>query len=148
MRRGAYHAFLASIPGAKGLPTDVCVPLSLLPKLVLFTQSLMQDAGITGSVVGHAGDGNVHALVLYTNEAEEKKTREVERGVVRWAIEQGGTCTGEHGVGRGKREFLEAELGEGTVELLREIKGLLDPKGFMNPGALLPPHAKEGGKHA
>lgn len=141
---------------ARAWTTDVCVPVARLPDLVKRLKADVEEHGLFAPIVGHVGDGNVHALFVFPEggkgklgEEAKREREEVTKSVhrmVEWAQQLGGTCTGEHGVGRGKREFLEAELGEGTVELLREIKGLLDPKGFMNPGALLPPQASAGAK--
>lgn len=151
-RKVALWSAMASREGreeGKGQPrawtTDVCVPVARLPDLVRRLKADVAEHGLFAPIVGHVGDGNVHAIFVYPDGDSEELaavTESVHR-MVEWAQQLGGTCTGEHGVGRGKREFLEAELGSGTLGLLREIKGLIDPEGFMNPGALLPPKGSE-----
>jgi len=121
-------------PGSVGWPTDVCVPVSKLPQLVLETKQDLYDAGLVSTIVGHVGDGNFHALILMRNGEETEKARQAVRRMVKRAIALDGTCTGEHGVGVGKKEYLVEELGEGTVELMRTIKRAIDPLGLFNPG--------------
>lgn len=127
--------------GARCWTTDVCVPIARLPELVKKTKKDLADHNLVGPIVGHAGDGNFHCLIVYKGDDKEefKRAEEVVHRMVHLAQDLGGTATGEHGVGRGKREYLERELGAGTVNLLRGIKEQLDPTGFMNPGALLLP---------
>ncbi|EPQ58897.1 FAD-binding domain-containing protein [Gloeophyllum trabeum ATCC 11539] len=133
-RKHALGAARAWVPGARGVGTDVCVPPSNLPRLVGETKRDLARAGITTSIVGHVGDGNFHAMLYYKNEEERKAVQEAAGRLVERAWSLGGTCTGEHGVGTGKKAYLEAELGEGTVALMRAVKKAVDPKGIMNPG--------------
>lgn len=133
-RKNAHFAGLALVPGAKGWPTDVCVPVSKLPDLVYETKKDLAEIGLVSTIVGHVGDGNFHSLLLMRNEDELEKAKEAVHRMVRRAIQLDGTCTGEHGVGVGKREFLVEELGEGTVELMRTIKRAIDPLNLFNPG--------------
>jgi glycolate oxidase len=120
---------------------DVGVPLPLLPDLVRGIQSIAAERDVTIAVVAHAGDGNTHPLVVY----DAGDTAAVERAqlafgeVMDLAISLGGTITGEHGVGRLKRAWLPAYLGEDVLALTRRIKDALDPLGIMNPGAILAP---------
>ncbi|MCY0146240.1 FAD-binding protein [Hoeflea sp. G2-23] len=134
-RHNAYWAALQLRPGAKGISTDVCVPISRLAECVSQTQADIASAGLIAPIVGHAGDGNFHVLVLLDPEiAAEVDAAEafVERLNAR-ALAMDGTCTGEHGIGQGKRAYLTQEMGEG-VSVMRQIKQALDPMNIMNPG--------------
>ncbi|KAI0315833.1 FAD-binding domain-containing protein [Amylostereum chailletii] len=145
-RKNAHYSGLAyGGKGARGWATDVCVPISKLPQLVHETQKDIERAGIVSTIVGHAGDGNFHTLLIFKNEAELEVVRGLVHRMVDRAIALEGTCTGEHGVGVGKREYLNAELGEGTVKLMKAIKDTLDPLGLFNPGKLYPDDEDERG---
>ncbi|KAF9472982.1 hypothetical protein BDN70DRAFT_817879 [Pholiota conissans] len=133
-RKNAHYAGLALAPGAQGWPTDVCVPVSNLPQLVYETKKDIADAGMLSTIIGHVGDGNFHALILFKTEEEKVKARELVSRMVRRAIALDGTCTGEHGVGLGKKEYLIEELGHNTVAVMNMIKETLDPKCILNPG--------------
>ncbi|KAL5519872.1 hypothetical protein ACEPAG_1532 [Sanghuangporus baumii] len=137
-RKNAHYSGCALVEDAKGWPTDVCVPVSRLPELVYETKKDLKEAGLVSTIVGHAGDGNFHALILFKDDEELVKVREAVHRMVERAIALDGTCTGEHGVGVGKKEFLYEELGEGTVELMKNIKRTIDPLGLFNPGKLYP----------
>ncbi|TFY63274.1 hypothetical protein EVJ58_g3348 [Rhodofomes roseus] len=137
-RKNALYSGLALVPGARGWSTDVCVPVSRLPDLVYETKKDIQDSGIVSTIVGHVGDGNFHALLLFKNEEELGTCKELVHRMVERAIALDGTCTGEHGVGLGKRKYLVDELGEGTVELMKTIKRTIDPYNLFNPGKLYP----------
>ncbi|KAJ7720448.1 FAD-linked oxidase-like protein [Mycena maculata] len=137
-RKNAHYVGLSIVPGAKGWVTDVCVPVSKLPELVLETRKDLERSGIAHSIVGHVGDGNFHALLLFKTDEELEAVKDAVHRMVRRAIALDGTCTGEHGVGIGKREFLVEELGAGTVELMKTIKRAVDPLGLFNPGKLYP----------
>lgn len=137
-RRNALFASLAYRPGCKGWTTDVCVPVSRLPDLISAAKKDFEELGLVAPIVGHVGDGNFHALVLYADNAELALVREAVSRINHKAIELEGTCTGEHGVGTGKRNYLLTELGEGTVALMRTIKQTIDPHNLFNPGKLYP----------
>ncbi|KAF9037791.1 hypothetical protein BDZ89DRAFT_1061376 [Hymenopellis radicata] len=137
-RKNAHYAGLALIENAKGWPTDVCVPISRLPDLVQQTKEDLASIGLVSPIVGHAGDGNFHAHILFQTDEEEALARQAVHRMVKRAIDLDGTCTGEHGVGIGKREYLTEELGEGTIELMKTIKRAVDPLGLFNPGKLYP----------
>ncbi|KAF9447008.1 hypothetical protein P691DRAFT_672357 [Macrolepiota fuliginosa MF-IS2] len=137
-RKNAHFSGLALIPGAKGWPTDVCVPVSRLPELVYETKKDLHETGLTATIVGHVGDGNFHTLILMNDDQELEKAKEAVHRMVKRAIALEGTCTGEHGVGIGKRKYLVEELGEGTVELMRTLKKAIDPLNLFNPGKLYP----------
>ncbi|KZT44092.1 hypothetical protein SISSUDRAFT_1039360 [Sistotremastrum suecicum HHB10207 ss-3] len=137
-RKDALWSTLASVPGSKCWTTDVCVPVSRLPQLVYETKKDLKEANIQSTIVGHVGDGNFHALLLFRDDDELEKVRQAVHRIVERALALDGTCTGEHGVGLGKREYLVEELGEGTVHLMQAIKNVVDPYGLLNPGKLYP----------
>lgn len=136
-RHDAYWSSLTLRPGAKGLSTDVCVPISRLAECIAETEADIAASGLIAPIVGHVGDGNFHVLVLMdVNDPAEIAQAEafVSRLNMR-AIAMEGTCTGEHGVGQGKMPYLEREHGHG-VDVMRGIKKALDPEGIMNPGKI------------
>ncbi|MFB6155397.1 MAG: FAD-binding oxidoreductase [Haloferacaceae archaeon] len=121
-------------------PGDVTVPIGSYPDLIRFAKGLADEYDLVIPTFGHAGDGNVHYTVLVDPDDEEMVERgeEAYRRVVEYAIDLGGTATGEHGVGLGKRKYLVAEHGEATVEVMRNIKRTFDPRGTLNPGKIFP----------
>ena len=136
-RHDAYWAALGLRPGARGISTDVCVPLSRLAECVADTERDIEEHGLMAPIVGHVGDGNFHVLVLLdTANATEIDAAEafVDRLNER-ALAMDGTCTGEHGIGQGKQRFLRAELGD-AVDVMRAIKTAIDPLNIMNPGKI------------
>ncbi|KAJ8482850.1 hypothetical protein ONZ45_g14801 [Pleurotus djamor] len=139
-RKNALFSGLALLEGedGKGWSTDVCVPVSKLPQLVYETKQDLSEIGLICTIVGHVGDGNFHALLLFKTEEELKIAREAVHRMVERAIALDGTCTGEHGVGIGKKQYLYEELGVGSVELMKTIKRSIDPLGLFNPGKLYP----------
>ncbi|KEY64717.1 hypothetical protein S7711_09332 [Stachybotrys chartarum IBT 7711] len=110
---------------------DVAVPMSRLPQLIEETKKDMKSSGLAGSIVGHVGDGNFHTILLY-NDAQREKAEHLVHRMVKRAIEMEGTVTGEHGVGLVKRDYLPHELGESTVDTMRQIKKALDPLCLLN----------------
>jgi len=136
-RHDAYWSSLTLRPGAKGLSTDVCVPISRLAECIADTEADIAATGLVAPIVGHVGDGNFHVLVLMDmSDPTEIERAEgfVERLNAR-AIAMDGTCTGEHGIGQGKLAFLGREHGAG-VDVMRAIKQALDPLNIMNPGKM------------
>lgn len=117
--------------------TDVCVPISQLPLVVHYARELMEEVGIDGGILGHVGDGNFHTFLLFKkdDENERKRALQVNERLALKAIEVGGTCTGEHGVGLGKRKFQRKEHGD-AVDVMVSMKQLLDPKNILNPGKI------------
>ncbi|MEW9921121.1 FAD-binding oxidoreductase [Marimonas sp. MJW-29] len=138
-RHDGYWAMLALRPGCKAVATDVCVPISRLAEAVAASEAKANELGLIAPVVGHAGDGNFHASLLLDMEdaGEVAKAREFVSWLNHMAISMDGTCTGEHGIGQGKRAYLEAELGAGAVAVMGAIKRALDPDNIMNPGKIL-----------
>jgi D-lactate dehydrogenase (cytochrome) len=136
-RHDAYWAARALAPDLGALSTDVCVPISRLADCVAETQADIEEHGLLAPIVGHAGDGNFHTLLLFDDKTPEGIAT-AEAFVTRLntrALAMDGTCTGEHGIGQGKMSFLEKELG-GAVDLMRDIKHALDPDGIFNPGKI------------
>ncbi|KAF4617446.1 hypothetical protein D9613_006408 [Agrocybe pediades] len=137
-RKNLYHSGMSMLENARSILTDVCVPISKLPQLITETKKDLASIGILSSIAGHVGDGNFHALLLFQTDAEYEIAMEASKRLVHRAIALDGTCTGEHGVGTGKKQYLEEELGEGTVKLMKTIKQAIDPLGLFNPGKLYP----------
>lgn len=136
-RHNAYWASLQLRPGAKGLSTDVCVPISRLAECVAETHADIAANGMVAPIVGHAGDGNFHVLILLDPDdpAEIRTAEDFVGRLNARALAMDGTCTGEHGIGQGKRPYLSLEMGEG-VSVMRQIKRALDPMNIMNPGKI------------
>jgi D-lactate dehydrogenase (cytochrome) len=137
-RHDAYYAAMALRPGAKGVVTDVCVPISRLAECVLAAKEAIAASGLLAPMVGHAGDGNFHLSILVDpDDADEiARAKEIGRRLVEQALALGGTCTGEHGVGQGKMAYLDAEHGA-ALDAMRTIKRALDPDNIMNPGKIV-----------
>jgi (R,R)-butanediol dehydrogenase/meso-butanediol dehydrogenase/diacetyl reductase/D-lactate dehydrogenase (cytochrome) len=141
-RHDAYWASRALAPHLNGLSTDVCVPISRLADCVAETHADIVENGFLAPIVGHAGDGNFHVLILF----DDKDPADIERAEAfverlnRRALSMDGTCTGEHGIGQGKMSFLEQEAGP-ALALMRSIKTALDPHDIFNPGKILRPQA-------
>jgi D-lactate dehydrogenase (cytochrome) len=136
-RHDAYWAALGLRPGARGISTDVCVPISRLAECVAETEADIAASGLIAPIVGHVGDGNFHVLILLDTSIEAEIANAeafVERLNAR-ALAMEGTCTGEHGIGQGKVAYLERELGA-AVDVMRAVKQALDPDGIMNPGKI------------
>ncbi|KAL8194681.1 UNVERIFIED_CONTAM: hypothetical protein K2H54_029032 [Gekko kuhli] len=138
-RHNAWYAALALRPGKKGYSTDVCVPISRLPGILVETKQDLLASRLTGPIVGHVGDGNFHCLLIFDpeNPDESERVKEFAMRLARRALAMDGTCTGEHGVGLGKRQLLQEEVGEVALSTMRQIKATLDPKNLMNPGKVL-----------
>ncbi len=138
-RHDAYWAMLALRPGCKAVATDVCVPISRLADAVGAANAKADELGLIAPIVGHAGDGNFHASLLLDMDDAEEVARAEE--YISWlsslAISMEGTCTGEHGIGQGKRPYLVSELGA-AVDVMGTLKRALDPDNIMNPGKILP----------
>ncbi len=137
-RHSAYYAALALRAGCVSVVADVCVPISKLAANVTAVRADIDAAGLLAPIVGHVGDGNFHVIFLLdpADAAEREKMDDVYDAMVDRAHAAGGTCTGEHGIGLGKREKLVAEVGAETVELMRAVKTAWDPRGIMNPGKM------------
>ena len=139
-RHDAFWATMALRPGAKGIVTDVCVPISRLAECIGAVKRDIAEAGLLAPLVGHVGDGNFHLIFLVDldDAGEVARATAVNARMVEKALALGGTCTGEHGVGMGKIPYLEAEHGAAGVRAMRAIKRALDPDNIMNPGKIVP----------
>lgn len=136
-RHEAWETIHRAHPNKETMIVDAAVPISRYPEMVVFAQHEVDAHGAIGYVFGHAGDGNLH-VVMEGDPANRKEWGSLEainQAIVEKAIQVGGTCTGEHGVGIGKRKFMQMEHGE-SFELMMQIKNLIDPKGLMNPGKI------------
>jgi D-lactate dehydrogenase (cytochrome) len=137
-RYDAYYASLALRPGSVGYVTDVCVPISALAACIRETRKDLEDLSFPAPLFGHVGDGNFHVVCLIDPHSprELEQVKELGRRLVARALEAGGTCTGEHGIGLGKLAALEQECGP-AIQAMRAIKQALDPYNLMNPGKVL-----------
>lgn len=138
-RHASYWATLKLRPGATGVVTDACVPMTELPGQVAAADADMKAAGIMGDIVGHVGDGNFHTLMLVDpgNADEIAQAKALARRMAERALAVGGTISGEHGIGLGKRGLMEAEHGA-AWQVMGAIKRALDPNGILNPGKIVP----------
>jgi D-lactate dehydrogenase (cytochrome) len=136
-RHEAYYAAVNLRAGAIGWATDVCVPMSRLAECIVATKHDLDASSVPATILGHVGDGNFHVVFSIDPNApaELEEVGEINRRLVRRALAMDGTCTGEHGIGLGKQDWLVEELGE-AVDLMRSIKRALDPQGLLNPGKI------------
>jgi D-lactate dehydrogenase (cytochrome) len=134
-RHDAALAISDLYPGMGMMATDVCVPISDLPGALRHARDIIESRGLDGAILGHVGDGNYHAVfpVDTGDEADQERAEAVNEEILDYALERGGTCTGEHGIGLGKTEHLQKEHGD-SLPFMREIKRIADPNGIMNPG--------------
>ena len=137
-RHNAYYAGLSLRPGSRAITTDVCVPISKLPDVINKTKEDIDNSLITAPILGHVGDGNFHTILLVDpdNEKELDEAKTLATNMAMRALEADGTCTGEHGIGIGKRSYLVKEIGENGIQVMRQLKATLDPKNLMNPGKI------------
>lgn len=139
-RHDAWWAANALYPGCRGITTDVCVPISKLAEAIVGAKEDAVAMGQNTCIVGHVGDGNFHCVILFPEGDSNGLERawELDRKIVARGLALGGTCSGEHGVGLGKREFLAQEHGQDVLDVMRSLKATLDPKGILNPGKMFP----------
>jgi D-lactate dehydrogenase (cytochrome) len=137
-RHNVFFAAIQSKPGCRSITTDTCVPISKLADCLLASVEEVNQSGLPYFLVGHVGDGNFHFgyLVDPAKPEESALAERLNRQLVSRALELQGTCTGEHGIGMHKVDFLVKETGEGAVDIMRTIKRALDPKNIMNPGKI------------
>ena len=142
MRHNAYHAILAARPGQRAVVTDICVPISRLAEAIETCRADLARAGLHGPILGHVGDGNFHAILMFDPDDPSEKDRVLAASnrLVELALSLGGTATGEHGVGLGKLSYMTREHGS-AWGLMGTLKQALDPGDIMNPGKLVPPRA-------
>ncbi|MBB2179793.1 FAD-binding protein [Gluconacetobacter tumulicola] len=138
-RHHAYWACLAYRPGYSAMTTDAIVPISALGELIVGVKADIAESGLTAPIVGHVGDGNFHTIILVPPTPDGlERAWALDRKIVRRALALGGSCSGEHGVGLGKREFLTDEHDPVALDVMRVLKRTLDPNGILNPGKMLP----------
>jgi D-lactate dehydrogenase (cytochrome) len=137
-RHNAYFALLQLLPGGRAITTDCCVPISHLAEAILAVQQECEQASLLYAIIGHVGDGNFHVLIMLDplDQAMLARAEAVNQRMVARALAQGGTCTGEHGIGLHKMDFLLQECGPETLQTMRLIKQALDPQNIMNPGKI------------
>ncbi|MTD29859.1 FAD-binding oxidoreductase [Planomicrobium sp. YIM 101495] len=142
-RHNLAYAFIHGYAGKKMMVTDVCVPISELADAVMHARESIDVLGLVGGITGHVGDGNFHALLMIDmNDPEEiAKAQEMNERIVRYALERGGTCTGEHGVGTGKQKYQALEHGDALV-VMEKIKRALDPDNLLNPHKIFNPKSE------
>jgi D-lactate dehydrogenase (cytochrome) len=137
-RHNAYFAMLQLKPGCRAVTTDVCVPISRLAECVVETEQDLKGSSLPCPIVGHVGDGNFHVAMLIDPQRPEEfaEAERLNQRIVRRALRMAGTCTGEHGVGLHKIDFLVEEAGPVAIDTMRAIKHALDPRNLMNPGKI------------
>lgn len=141
-RHNAYFAGLQLRPGCRASTTDVCVPISRLAECIDEATRLLEKASFPSTIVGHVGDGNFHVLMLLDPDSQEEweESERLNHHLVTQAIEADGTCTGEHGIGLHKKQFMAHEHGEDVLDLMRSLKHAFDPNNILNPGKILDAH--------
>jgi D-lactate dehydrogenase (cytochrome) len=141
MRHEAYFANLAIRKGGKMFTTDICVPISRLADCIVESKKDTESASFPAPVVGHVGDGNFHMSFMLdpNNPAELAEAKVLEEKIIRRALAMGGTSSGEHGVGTGRKKYMPVEHGP-ALDVMRAIKQALDPDNRMNPGKMVEPH--------
>lgn len=138
-RHNAYFAGLQMRPGCKASTTDVCVPISRLAECIDRATKELAAASFPSTIVGHVGDGNFHVLMMLDpdSQAEWDESERLNHNLVSQAIEADGTCTGEHGIGLHKMQFMVDEHGEDALDLMRALKMAFDPNNILNPGKVI-----------
>ncbi len=142
-RHNLAYAYIHGHPGKKMMVTDVCLPISELSGAISHAREAVDTLGLPGGIVGHVGDGNYHTLLMIdmSNSEEVAKAEKFNEQIVLYALERGGTCTGEHGVGVGKQKYQQKEHGL-ALQVMEKIKNALDPDNLFNPNKIL--KTKEG----
>jgi len=128
----------AMVPGAQAWITDICVPISSLSSAIAAAQGMIEEADIFAPILGHVGDGNFHVFFILhpDDQLGWRKAAAINEAMIDHALSVGGTCTGEHGIGLGKRQAMVREHGSGAIKTMRQIKQALDPQGLLNPGKM------------
>jgi D-lactate dehydrogenase (cytochrome) len=138
-RHRFFETTLRYYPGHDYLLTDVAVPISQFPALVASANEIMTELACQGTIIGHAGDGNLHTAIFFPPEnlVARAHAAQVNDHLVERALALGGTSTGEHGVGLGKQKYMLAEHGPVALNVMRQLKATLDPHGILNPGKVI-----------
>jgi len=139
-RHRFFELLVRSHPGHDWFIADVAVPISNLPELIRRTHGILDEVGIDGQIIGHAGDGNLHVTIFYAPDdaVARDRAKHANTRLVDAALDLDGTATGEHGIGFGKQDHMVREHGQTGVALMRTLKHALDPNGILNPGKILP----------
>jgi len=139
IRKECLWSAMSAYPDCEAMITDVCVPLTKLPELIDITRKEIDKSTLPCPIIAHAGDGNFHLLIMFhpNIESEAKEAKKIATDMAKRAIAMGGTCTGEHGVGTGKIQLLQEEMGQGSITMMEIIKNAIDPENIMNPGKIL-----------
>jgi D-lactate dehydrogenase (cytochrome) len=139
MRHNAFYACLALKKGCVSVVTDICVPISHLAEAVMETAEDIEKSYLEGPILGHVGDGNFHAVLLIEpgNADDLAEAKRLAHLMAERALRFGGTVTGEHGIGIGKKQFMAQEHGDAAWDTMGTLKAALDPKNIMNPGKLV-----------
>lgn len=137
LRHNMAYTYIHSAPGKKLMSTDVVVPINSLPDAIQNSREKIESMQIDAGIVGHVGDGNYHILLMVDMDSKEEiaRAKELNEHVVEYALSLGGTCTGEHGVGYGKKKYQQQEHGLAYL-WMKEIKRVFDPNNIMNPGKI------------
>lgn len=138
-RKQALWSIMGQYPDREAMITDACVPLSRLPELISASRALIDKSSLPCPLLAHAGDGNIHVIIMFHSEnpQEYQEAKQLADAMSLHAIKLGGTCTGEHGIGTGKKNMLRLEMGEGTMKLMELIKKSIDPENIMNPDKII-----------
>lgn len=137
-RHQALWAAKAMVPGAVAWITDICVPISRLSDAIGRAKAAISAANLFAPILGHVGDGNFHVFFVLEQDDQSswEKAGKINEAMIEYALSVGGTCTGEHGIGLGKRQAMKREHGAESVATMRRIKNALDPAGLFNPGKI------------
>ncbi|CAI8247205.1 MAG: putative FAD-linked oxidoreductase [SAR116 cluster bacterium] len=137
-RHDAYYAAKALRPGAEGFVTDCCVPISHLAEAIARARVEIEKSGLVAPILGHVGDGNFHLVVLIDPDSRDEldAAHALAGALNMMSIDLGGTMTGEHGVGLGKKPYMQAEHGD-AYAVMATIKQAMDPQNIMNPGKIV-----------
>ncbi|XP_054163215.1 probable D-lactate dehydrogenase, mitochondrial [Oppia nitens] len=137
-RHELYYAVKAMKPNSTAIITDVCVPISRLTEMIVRTKQLIASNEVTGPMFGHVGDGNFHTVIVFDpNDSQElARVKSTAYTMGEIALELGGTCTGEHGIGRGKVQLMRQQYDSVAIDLMKRLRATIDPKDLMNPQKL------------
>eukprot|EP01121_Diplochlamys_sp_Union-15-3_P020090 TRINITY_DN7729_c0_g1_i1.p1 TRINITY_DN7729_c0_g1~~TRINITY_DN7729_c0_g1_i1.p1 ORF type:complete len:363 (-),score=54.06 TRINITY_DN7729_c0_g1_i1:37-1125(-) len=137
-RKSVYFSAFTLQPGCQIITTDVVVPISSLAKCLELTKADIKTSDVIAPIVGHVGDGNFHVLLIYDplDPQSLQRVHDVHHRLVKRAIDMDGSCSGEHGIGLEKKEYLPLELGQEAVDVMKQIKSALDPNLILNPGKI------------
>lgn len=137
-RHEASMSVVGLTPGKQLTSTDVCVPISELSKAIIETRKILDRYPVTAALFGHVGDGNFHVVIAVDRESKEEvaQFKKINGEIVDYALQVGGTCSGEHGIGVGKKDYLYKEHDEATVKVMKTLKETFDPQNLFNPGKI------------